>query len=73
MLNINNLLHIAGSKYSLIKKAKGIDVLPEIQSEQIKVVLEVLVGEINRELEAIKCEHERLRSKVLDIKYSLPK
>jgi hypothetical protein len=53
-LNPAQILSKAGNKYKLLKDAKyglSCDISPEIRSDQIKAVVEVLCEEINKILE----------------------
>ena len=67
MLNLNTILYNAGQKYKLVKKAKGIEIEPELQRDQVKVILQVLVDELNKELQKLENNVFNLNKDVVDI------
>ena len=67
MLNLNTILNLSGNKYRLAKQAKGIDVPPELISDQVKVILQVLVDELNKELQKLENNVFNLNKDVVDI------
>lgn len=66
MLNFNHILNLAGQKYQMIKIPKYETVAPELKSDQLKALAEVLVTELNKELGKLEDKIDKVEN---DLKY----